>query len=135
MNKYKILILLFLITFSTFSQSSIESFFKLSDSLNKQRRNGLVISEAAVATGALVALNQLWYADYPKSDFHFINDNDQWLQMDKVGHVYSSYHLGSFGAQALKWSGCDRKSQLIYGSTLGFVFLSTVEVFDGYSSE
>ncbi|HCQ11827.1 DUF2279 domain-containing protein [Flavobacterium sp.] len=135
-SRFGIVLFFFLInTTSIFSQSSIDSFLKPSDSLNKQRRNGLVISEAVVATGALVALNQLWYADYPKSDFHFINDNDQWLQMDKVGHVYSSYHLGSFGAQALKWSGCDRKSQLIYGSTLGFVFLSAVEVFDGYSSE
>jgi hypothetical protein len=42
--------------------------------------------EAAV-TGALVGLNQLWYADYARSDFHFINDNAEWLQMDK-GRTY-----------------------------------------------
>lgn len=118
-----------------FSQNNFDSFFKPSDSLNKSRRNGLVISESILATSALVGLNQLWYSDYSKSDFHFINDNDQWNQIDKAGHVFSSYHLGSFGAQALKWSGCNRKSQLIYGSTLGFAFLTTVEVFDGYSSE
>ena len=118
-----------------FSQNKFDSFFKPSDSLNKQRRNTVVISQTVLATGALVGLNQLWYADYPKSDFKLVNDNIQWNQMDKAGHVFSSYHLGSFGAQALKWSGCNRKSQLIYGSTLGFVFLSAVEVFDGYSSE
>ena len=118
-----------------FSQNNLDSFFKPSDSLNKSRRNGLMISESILATSALVGLNQLWYADYPKSDFKLVNDNIQWNQMDKAGHVFSSYHLGSFGAQALKWSGCNRKSQLIYGSTLGFAFLSAVEVFDGYSSE
>jgi hypothetical protein len=53
--------------------------------------------EAIAVTGALVGLNQLWYADYPKSDFHFINDNAEWLQMDKAGHIYSSYHLGRLG--------------------------------------
>lgn len=135
-QKIYLLFLLTLIGFPfTFAQNSNVSFLKPFDSINKSRLNTVLISESILATGALVGLNQIWYADYPKSDFHFINDNDQWLQMDKVGHVYSSYHLGSFGAQALKWSGCDRKSQLIYGSTLGFVFLSTVEVFDGYSSE
>jgi hypothetical protein len=133
-NLLKLFFVFFTIS-NGFSQNNFDSFFKPSDSLNKSRRNGLIISESILATSALVGLNQLWYADYPKSDFHIINDNDQWNQVDKVGHVFSSYHLGSFGAQALKWSGCNRKSQLIYGSTIGFAFLTTVEVFDGYSSE
>lgn len=110
-------------------------FLTPSDTLNKPRRNAVVISETAIAAVALVGLNQLWYADYPKSSFKTINDNAEWLQMDKIGHVYSAYHLGRFGADALKWSGASRKSQLLYGATLGFVFLSTVEVFDGYSSQ
>ena len=136
MNKLKFLLIILALNINLgFSQSTLDSFLKPSDSLNKPRLNKVIISEVVLATTALVGLNQLWYADYPKSDFHFINDNDQWLQMDKVGHVFSSYQLGSFGANALKWSGCNRKSQIIYGSTIGFAFLSTVEVFDGYSSE
>ncbi len=118
----------------SFAQNGIDNFLKPSDTLNKKRLQTLVISEAVIGTATLVALNQVWYADYPRSDFHFINDNAEWLQMDKAGHVFSSYHLGSFGANALKWSGASRKSQLIYGSTLGLAFLSAVEVFDGYSS-
>ena len=47
-----------------------------------------MISEAAIGTATLIGLNQVWYADYPRSDFHFINDNAEWLQMDKVGHVF-----------------------------------------------
>lgn len=113
----------------------VEQFLKPADSLNIARRNAVVISEAVIGAGVLVGLNQLWYDDYARSDFHFINDNSEWLQMDKVGHVYSAYHLGSIGKNALQWSGASRKSQLIYGSTLGFVFLSAVEVFDGYSSK
>lgn len=89
----------------------------------------------ALAGGALLGLNQLWYADYPKTDFHIINDNAEWEQMDKIGHVYSSYNLGRLSADALKWSGVSRKNQLIYGATSGFVFLTAVEVFDGYSSQ
>lgn len=116
-------------------QNQLDSFLRPSDSLNVKRRNTVIISEAVALTGTLVALNQLWYNNYPKSDFHIKNDNAQWLQMDKAGHVYSSYHMGRVGAELLEWSGADKRSQLIYGATLGFAFLSTVEVFDGYSSE
>ena len=116
------------------AQNGIENFLKPSDTLNQRRLKTLVISEATLGATALIGLNQVWYADYPRSDFHFINDNAEWLQMDKAGHVFSAYHLGSFGANALKWSGSSRNSQLFYGSTLGLVFLTTVEVFDGYST-
>jgi hypothetical protein len=130
------IVLLFLLNLSfSFSQSSFDSFLKPSDTLNKPRRNAVVISEIGIASATLVGLNQLWYADYPKSDFHTINDNAEWLQMDKIGHVYSSYHLGRLSAEAMNWSGMSKKTQLIYGATAGFVFLSTVEVFDGYSSQ
>ena len=118
----------------SFAQNGVENLLKPSDTLNKKRLKTLAISETAIGTATLIGLNQVWYADYPHSNFHFINDNAEWLQMDKVGHVFSSYHLGSFGANALKWTGASRKSQLIYGSTLGLAFMTTVEVFDGYSA-
>jgi hypothetical protein len=63
----------------------------LASTVDKKKRNILLISEAAIYTGALVTLNQLWYADYPRSSFHFINDNAEWLQMDKLGHMTVSY--------------------------------------------
>ncbi|SHN20999.1 DUF2279 domain-containing protein [Flavobacterium xinjiangense] len=130
------LLIFFLIGFQpVFSQNKIDSFLKPSDSLNTKRQNGVIISEAVLATGALVGLNQLWYADYPKSDFHFINDNSEWLQMDKAGHLFSSYHLGRLGVEALNWSGASKKKQLVYGAGLGFAFLTAVEVFDGFSAE
>lgn len=116
------------------AQNTIERFLKPSDSLNKNRLETLVISEAVIGSATLIGLNQIWYADYPRTNFHFINDNAEWLQMDKAGHVFSSYHLGSFGATALKWTGANRKSQLVYGATLGLAFMTTVEVFDGYSA-
>ena len=118
----------------SFAQNTFENFLKPSDTLNKKRLKKLVISEVAIGSATLIGLNQLWYADYPRSNFHFINDNSEWLQMDKAGHLFSSYQMGSFGANALKWSGASRKSQLIYGSTMGLAFMTVVEVFDGYSA-
>ena len=80
-------------------------------------------------------MNELWYADYERSKFHTINDNEAWLQMDKFGHAFTSYQLGKHGAQLLNWSGVRKKNQLIYGATLGFTFLTAVEILDGYSEE
>ncbi|WP_452223005.1 DUF2279 domain-containing protein [Lacinutrix chionoecetis] len=129
-------LLFLLITFnsvSVFSQST--DFFKPSDTLNKKRRNAVVISEATIGGLTLIGLNQLWYADYERSKFHTTNDNNEWLQIDKLGHTFSAYQLGRFGAQTLRWSGVRKKDQLIYGATLGFSFLTAVELMDGFSQE
>lgn len=136
MNYKKQFYFLLLLAFqSVLGQNSFDTFLKPSDSLNKKRQNAVFVTEAVLATGALIGLNQLWYADYPKSDFHFINDNSDWMQMDKIGHLYSSYHIGRLGAETLNWSGANQKNQLIYGASLGFVFLTAVEVMDGFSAE
>ena len=127
--------MLFFVFQCVVAQKSFDNFFKPSDSLNKKRQNSIFVTEAVLASGALIGLNQLWYADYPKSDFHFINDNAEWMQMDKVGHLYSSYQIGRLGAETLNWSGTSKKNQLIYGASLGFVFLTAVEVMDGFSEE
>jgi uncharacterized protein YfiM (DUF2279 family) len=113
----------------------MDLFLAPSDTLHIPRRNTVYIAEASLASISLIGLNQLWYADYSQSKFHTLNDNDEWLQMDKFGHVFSSYQMGKIGASVLEWSGESEKNQLIYGSTLGFTFLTAVEVFDGFSEE
>ncbi|WP_155087166.1 DUF2279 domain-containing protein [Winogradskyella ouciana] len=120
---------------SLFSQSKLNQFLKPSDTLNKPRRNAVIISESSLATLALIGLDQLWYADYPRSSFKTINDSGEWLQMDKFGHVFSSYQLGRIGANTLNWAGISKKDQLLFGSTLGLGFLTAVEVMDGFSEE
>lgn len=120
---------------TAFGQSKIDAFLKPADSLNVKRRNTVIIAEGVIASGTLVGLDQLWYTNYPKSNFHFINDNSEWMQIDKVGHFYSSYQMGRLGSEMLNWSGATKKDQLIYGSSLGFAFLTAVEVLDGFSSE
>jgi uncharacterized protein YfiM (DUF2279 family) len=120
---------------SLFSQSKLNQFLKPSDSLNISRRNSVIISETSLATLTLVGLNQLWYADYPRSKFKTINDSGEWLQMDKLGHVFSSYQIGRLGASTLNWAGVNKKDQLLYGATLSLGFLTAVEVMDGFSEE
>jgi len=125
---------LFFVSHVVTAQSNSQ-FWKKSDTLHSKRRNAVYITEAAAATVTLIGLNQLWYANHKRSSFHTINDNSEWLQMDKAGHILSSYYVGKLGMNVLNWAGESKRNQLIYGSTLGFVFLSTVEILDGFSEE
>lgn len=117
------------------SQSQEPTFLTPSDTLNVSRRNAVVITETALASVALIGLDQLWYADYPRSKFKTLNDSGEWLQMDKMGHIFSAYHLGKLGANTMDWAGVSRNDQLIYGASLGMGFLTAVEIMDGFSEE
>lgn len=104
------------------------------DTLNPNRLKTVVVTEAFGYTGAMVGLYGLWYKNESSSSFHTFNDNKEWLQMDKVGHGMTSYYMGLGGYHALRWSGMEKKKSIWYGGTLGLFFLTSVEVFDGFSS-
>lgn len=110
-------------------------FFEKSQSLNKSRLSLVVGGETIGLTATFLALNQLWYVDYPKSSFHTHNDNGNWLQMDKIGHALTAYHVGNAGMEMLEWSGVKHKTSVWAGGTLGLAFLSGVEILDGGSEE
>ena len=133
-RRYLLFILLFWTVTAT-AQSKFDLFLKPSDTLNTSRRNAVVITEASLGALTLVGLDQLWYADFPRTKFRTIDDSDEWLQMDKYGHVFSAYQLGRMGANTLAWSGVRKEDQLVYGATLGLGFLTAVEIFDGFSAE
>lgn len=105
-------------------------------SLYSPKRMAIVGStEAVLYAGSLVGLNELWYKNYPRSSFHFFDDNREWLQMDKVGHATTSYYIGKVGIGMLKWCGVNRKKAIWYGGMLGSLYQSTIEILDGYSTE
>ena len=92
-------------------------------------------TEIVLYTTTMYALNDLWYKDYPKSEFHWINDNSNWLQMDKVGHATTAYQVGMLGKDLMQWSGVAEKKALWYGGLYGAIFLTTIETLDGFSKE
>ena len=101
----------------------------------KVRRNVKIVlgTEAALYAASMTGLYFAWYAGYPQSIFHFYNDNAEWLLMDKGGHLATSYIVVSFGYELLRDAGLDEKRSIWYGGTLGLAFLTTVEIFDGFS--
>lgn len=78
-------------------------------------------------------LYHLWYSNYDLMGFHYFNDDGEWLQMDKAGHTFSAYIAGRAGYSVCRWTGLDEKRSALIGGNLGWVFLATVEVMDGFS--
>ena len=135
MKKNILLLFCALILFQTFSLSSPKDSLLTTSNLS-YRRLGLVVgTEAVLYAGLMVGLNSLWYKDFPKSSFHFFNDNNEWLQMDKVGHVTTAYYVGKVGIQVMDWTGMKHRNAVWLGGSMGSIFLTTIEIADGYSAE
>jgi len=90
---------------------------------------------AAFWTGSYIALDKTWYSNYPRSSFHFFNDNSEWEQMDKMGHVWTAYNLGRASAELWSWSGISRKRSVVYGGLSAIAYQSIIEIQDGFSAE
>ena len=101
----------------------------------KRRQRLVGLTSIGLYTGALLALNQAWYANYKRSAFHTFNDNKEWLQVDKVGHAWSAYQLSRLTFGAWKWSGVSEKKAVLYAGLSGPGFMTVIEVLDGFSSE
>ncbi|MFO8129797.1 MAG: DUF2279 domain-containing protein [Bacteroidales bacterium] len=135
MRKGIIPAMLFVLFLAPTGSRSQNHFFTPSDTLNKARFTGLLIGATASYSAVMFGLYQLWYKNYPQSSFHFKNDNSEWLQMDKAGHSTTAYYLGRVGYSALKWAGVENKKAIWLGGSAGWIFLTTVEIFDGFSGE
>lgn len=139
MKLYPLFILLF--TSLGFSQVYAQSdstrlkFFEPAPTLNKGRIIGLSTGLAGAYAGAMFGLNYIWYKDAPKTKFHFFNDAKEWKQVDKLGHIHTTYFESVWATQMLRWSGVDDKKAAIYGSLMGFGFQSSIEIFDGFSEK
>src|SRR4030095_7100018 len=96
-----------------------------SDSLKKGQpdyrgRKILVGSlSAAIYAGSLIALDNAWYKNYPKTSFHTFNDAGEWLQVDKVVHGWTAYQTSRVTTAAWQWAGFrgeEKNKAVILGS-------------------
>src|SRR6185369_6938462 len=110
-------------------------FLEPSPVYNKQRINLIKYTASGLYPLSMYWLYTQWYQDYPQSSFHLFNDDEEWLQMDKGGHVLDAYTIGKVGMRAMQWAGVERRKSIWYGAGIGYVFQTTLEVFDGFSSQ
>lgn len=102
---------------------------------NKKRIHLVTAANIAGYGGILIGLNAAWYANYPRSSFHFFNDNAEWLQVDKAGHMYGAYIESRASNELWRWAGLPRKKRIWISGLSGLAYQSIIEVLDGFSSE
>lgn len=103
--------------------------------LNKNRIWLVAGAHAALWGGSYLALNKAWYADYPRQSFHFFNDNSEWNQMDKSGHVWTAYQMSRLSSELWRWAGLSDHKSAWLGGLSGVAYQSIIEIQDGFSSE
>lgn len=137
--RFSVFFLFFLFFINLKAQKSIikdtDNRWNIETSFASSNKCILITSKASLYATALIGLNELWYKKYPKSKFHFINDNGEWLQMDKFGHAMTSYYTGYLGIKAYKWAGFSDNKSIWYGGMSGSLFLTIIECLDGRSQQ
>lgn len=104
-----------------------------SDTIRKGRAVGLGAAAGALWVGSVVGLNELWYANAEQGGFRLVDDNREWMQLDKAGHFLTSYSIGYYFIDLMRWSGFNRKTSIWAGGFMGSVYLAGIEVLDGTS--
>ena len=116
-----------------FSTVRSQDFFKPATTYNSGRVTGTIIVESAIGTVITIGLNYLWYKKYPHSRFHYFNDNNEWLQMDKVGHATTAYNIAAIQSDVLRWGGVRTGTASVIGTLTGLGFMTMIEIMDGHS--
>jgi hypothetical protein len=85
----------------------------------------------AYYAASLYVLGQTWYKDRAVVPFHFYNDIDVYLNMDKLGHAFGANVYSQVGYRALLNAGYSRRTALYAGATMGLVLMTPIEIMDG----
>jgi uncharacterized protein YfiM (DUF2279 family) len=105
------------------------------DQFNKRRFTGVMVAGVSAYGITMAGLNEAWYRNNARSSFHFFDDHNQWQQIDKIGHFYSSYHLSYTNARIYKWTGIKRNKAIWMGALTGIAMMIPIEIQDGFSKE
>ncbi len=125
------------VSLEVYSQDSIPYHSLRTDTavVRKGRLAAVLSVQGALYIGSLGGLYFLWYKNYPQSSFHFFNDNNEWLQMDKCGHATTSYYISMVGNWSYRWAGLSKTQSAWYGGLLAEAYMLNIEILDGFSSE
>ena len=123
--------------FKSLSDSSIKinkkgnAFFEYS----KKKEKFISYFQIGAYSLSSASLYYFWYKDNPSSNFHFFNDNEEYLQVDKASHVYATYTSGNMSMQMWKWAGVPKKKYVWLGGMTGLAYLTVVEIMDGFNTK
>lgn len=131
------LLLLFLLLTPCLSgaQANHVSFFEPSDTLNKNRFWFTLGGTSLAYTGTTFALYNVWYKKYDLSRFHTFDDSREWKNMDKTGHLITTYTEARLCYAGARWTGVGQNASIWTGVGVGMLLQSSLEMMDGYSAK
>ncbi|MFN4235576.1 MAG: DUF2279 domain-containing protein [Bacteroidia bacterium] len=129
-KKFILILFIFPISFSAYSQNEIDSIHT-----HKHRFNLSITTQTVFTAATIIVLNEAWYKEHHSSQFRFFNDNAEWLQMDKIGHLFSAYHLTNYCNALYKWCGLTNKKANLISGLYSFSYLLGIEILDGFSEK
>ncbi|MFN3402653.1 MAG: DUF2279 domain-containing protein [Cytophagaceae bacterium] len=105
--------------------------FATSDSINYKRLTGVLAAQSAFYVAGVSYLQFVWYKDHERVPFHYYNDNQGWLQMDKAGHAYSAYFQSYISYKSFRWTGLSETKSVLFGGLTSVLIQTPIEIFDG----
>ena len=101
----------------------------------RRRRLRLLVGGTALGYGVLyTGLATAWYTG-ERVPLHWFNDLPEWQQLDKAGHFWGAFQESRGAVDMLRWAGLSEKKAIWYGSFVGFVVQSPIELLDGFDPE
>ncbi|MBD3290430.1 DUF2279 domain-containing protein [candidate division KSB1 bacterium] len=118
-------------------------------------KSDVKLNRLIIAGGGIVAANlavyqpfkEVWWNE-ARTGFHFYRGyrrtegywdfgwNDSYFgHLDKLGHVYSSKILSEFLVELANWVGYKKSTSKIIGTTLSFIMMSEIEIYDSFFEE
>jgi VanZ family protein len=101
---------------------------------NYRLLHGMFAVQSVLYVGSLYGLSKTWYKN-PFTNFTVADDTHEWKQIDKVGHLYTSYQISRHTAALYRKTGVSRKQAILYGAISGFFFQTPIEILDGFSPD
>ncbi len=104
----------------------------------KNRINYYSLGFTAAATATSIGIlhyhqSRAWW-QATRTKFHFQNDWEYALWIDKLGHWWGATAIQHLFSSSLSWSNFSDETSMILGSTLAFAYQLYVETYDGYAS-
>ncbi len=103
--------------------------------IHKGRLIGVLSAQGLIYVASLGGLYYAWYRDYPQSSFHFFDDNNEWMQMDKLAHTTTAYYISRIGYESYRWAGLKPNTSAWLGGALAFAYMLNIELLDAFSAE
>ncbi|MCB0666498.1 MAG: hypothetical protein KDC80_11770, partial [Saprospiraceae bacterium] len=91
------------------THTNAQTYLMPSDTFSRSRFLTLAAGGTVLYGATVVGLNKAWYKGYERSSFHFFNDWGEWNNLDKTGHLFTSYFETELSYRGCRWIGINEK--------------------------